>query len=320
MTQRILWTLLFLVSAAFATPAESAEALAKGIPDPTPYTPSGPYETAFKDGQAKDTSRKKRNISYRLTYPKDFSGTAPVIIVSHGGSGDKNGHKSLAYLRLEYASRGYVVVNLNHLKSKSIESHIADRAADVSFIIDQLFAGKIKPPEAFRGKLDLTHIGHAGHSWGSLTGIALAGGKMQQGTFTDSRIAACTVLSPQGQDKYGTYDNGASDNTWMNITLPMFNLMGEGEVDGDCSPEEYVEDGWRLQPYQRYPDHEPKYQAIVPEGCHATLAGYGTQEQLAYIAINTAIFFDAYLKNDTGAIGEIGRQAWIDGVNFERKP
>ncbi len=38
---------------------------------------------------------------YRLTYPKSFSGTTPVIIVSHGGSGDKNGHRSLEYLRLE---------------------------------------------------------------------------------------------------------------------------------------------------------------------------------------------------------------------------
>lgn len=320
MMPRLLLSLLIFTLAALATPAESAEALARGIPDPTPYTPSGPYATAYKDGQVKDTARKRRNIAYRLTYPKNFSGTTPVIIVSHGGSGDKDGHKSLAYLRLEYASRGYVVVNLNHLKSKTIDQHIGDRAADVSFIIDQLFSGKIKPPAAFQGTLDLAHIGHAGHSWGSLTGIALAGGKMEQGTFTDERISACAVLSPQGQDKYGTYDNGPTDNTWMNIAPPMFNLIGEGEVDGDCSPEEFVEDGWRLQPYQRYPNHNPKYQSIVPDGCHASLAGWGSEEQLAYIAINTSIFFDAYLKNDTGALPDIGQEAWIDGVLFEKKP
>lgn len=312
--------MFFLSEAVIVSTTIGAEILAKGTPDPTPYTPSGSYATSFEDGRVKDASRKRRDITYRFTYPRIFSGTAPVIIVSHGGSGDKNGHKSLEYLRLEYASRGYVVVNLNHLKSKSTEAHIGDRAADVSFVIDQLFSGKIKPPAAFQGTLDLGHIGHAGHSWGSLTGIALAGGKMEQGTFTEARISACAVLSPQGQDRFGTYDNGPSDNTWMNITRPMFNLIGEGEVDGDCSPEEFVEEGWRLQPFQRYPDHEAKYQAIVPEGCHASLAGYGTEEQLAYIAINTSVFFDAYLKNDTTALASIGQEAWIDGTVFEKKP
>jgi pimeloyl-ACP methyl ester carboxylesterase len=320
MTLRIHLSLLFLALAAFVTSAQSAEALARGKPRPTAYTPSGPCTTGFKDGRAKDTSRKKRNIAYRLTYPKDFTGSAPVIIVSHGGSGDKNGHKSLEYLRLEYASRGYLVINLNHLKSKSIPEHIGDRAADVSFIITALTTGKIKPPAKYKGTMDLSRIGHAGHSWGSLTGIALAGGKMLQGTFTDPRISACAVLSPQGRNKYGTYDNGPTDNTWMDVTLPMFNLIGEGEVDGDCSPDEHYEDGWRLQPYERYPDHNPKYQAIVPEGCHASLAGYGTQDQLAYIAVNTSVFFDAYLKNEPFAEGEIGQKAWIDGVIFEKKP
>ncbi len=188
-----------------------------------------------------------------------------------------------------------MVLNLNHLKSKTVEAHIGDRAADVSFVIDQLFGGKIKPPRGVSG-----HSRSGAHRplrplLGSLTGIALAGGKMMQGTFADARISAFAVLSPRGQDKYGTYDNGPSDNTWMNITKPMFNLIGEEKWTRDCSPEEYVEDGWRLQPFQRYPDHEAKYQAIVPDCCHASLFGYGTQEQLAYIAINTSVFFDAYL-------------------------
>src|SRR5687767_12791606 len=112
MNPRIFASLAIVAMAILTARPTIADDLAKGIPKPTEYTPSGPYATAFTDGKVKDPSRRKRAIAYRLTYPKDRSGATPVIIVSHGGSGDRNGHKSLAYLRLEYASRGYVVLNL----------------------------------------------------------------------------------------------------------------------------------------------------------------------------------------------------------------
>ena len=77
-----------------------------------------------------------------------------------------------------------------------------------------------------------------------------------------------------------------------------------------------MKEGWRLEPFERYPAHEAKYQSIIPGGCHYTLAGFGTPEQLSYAAENSRVFFDVYLKGLTELIPEIGQQAWIEGTEF----
>jgi len=319
---RWLTVCFWLLLVSLAAGAALAQSLGRGKrgspPTPPPYEPTGSYETAFVDGSVRDPSRNRR-IAYRLTYPRNFNGSSPLILLSHGTSGETDGYTKLAYLRLEYASHSYVVINVNHLQSKNKDQHTIDRPRDVSFLLNKVFAGAVAPPSDFQGALDLTNIGHAGHSWGALTSIALAGGIFQQGTNADPRIKAFCPLSPQGEDKFGSYDNGPNDNAWMNITAPMYNLVGAGEVDGDCNPREFVTEGWRLHPFERYPAYEAKYQSIIPEGCHYTLAGFGTPEQLSYAAENTRTFFDVYLKGLTELIPQIGQQAWIEGTEFDSK-
>ena len=69
-------------------------------------------------------------IAYRTWYPKDFSGRAPVIIVSHGGSGSMQGHTRFQHLGMEYASRGFLSIQLNHRASANGGLHRFDRPAE----------------------------------------------------------------------------------------------------------------------------------------------------------------------------------------------
>jgi len=133
----------------------------------------------------------------------------PVIIISHGITSMRQLHTSLAE---KLASHGYAVISPDHSYDANMtifpDGSIADyrseltghpdsvrirrkqintRAADISFIIDQLEriqAGDIKHP--LNGYLDLSKIGTTGHSFGGST-ASLA-------SYRDSRIKATSVL------------------------------------------------------------------------------------------------------------------------------
>ncbi len=316
MAKSYLLSALFLVAAGLT--AEAGLFGSGGNRSFTTVPPSGSYATVSVDGKVVDAKR-NRTVAYRLTVPQNLSAGCPLVLVSHGGSGSKAGYKALGYLCTEYASNGYVVINVNHLASRTKDQHLIDRPADVSFILDQVFAGKIPLPAAFKGTLDLAKIGHVGDSWGAYTALALAGGEFDQGNFFDQRITAFCALSPQGEGEFGCYDNGENDNTWRDITTPVYNLMGSEEVDGSPSIGDPVIRGWRLISFERYPNYESKFQSIIPGGGHEILAGYGTVAQLRYAAQNTRLFLDVYLKGLTDRLAQIGQAARLSGVQFEVK-
>ncbi|MBT3478230.1 MAG: hypothetical protein HOA15_00985 [Candidatus Marinimicrobia bacterium] len=133
----------------------------------------------------------------------------PIIIISHGITGMRQIHTSLAE---KLASHGYAVIAMDHSYDANItifpDGRVADyrseitghpdsviirrkqintRAADISFIIDQLTqiqSGKIKHP--LNGYLDLGKIGITGHSFGGGTSILAA--------YLDNRIKAVSVM------------------------------------------------------------------------------------------------------------------------------
>ncbi|HIF94380.1 MAG TPA: hypothetical protein EYQ60_14860 [Myxococcales bacterium] len=114
-----------------------------------------------------------RNILYMVYYPENFSGVSPLILVSHGGIGSAIGFLEAPHLGTEYAEMGYIAIHVNHAASANILIHRTDRPADVSFIIDQLEAATLPLPFAFLGSIDLTRIGHIGHSFGGHTAYLL---------------------------------------------------------------------------------------------------------------------------------------------------
>ena len=133
----------------------------------------------------------------------------PVVILSHGITGMRQLHTSLAE---KLASEGYVVVAPDHSYDANIaifpdgsiadyrseitgfpdsvnirRSQIQTRAADISYIIDQLESiqsGLIRHP--LNGYLDLGSIGITGHSYG--------GGTSALAAAYDDRIKAVSTM------------------------------------------------------------------------------------------------------------------------------
>ena len=133
----------------------------------------------------------------------------PIIIISHGITGMRHIHTSLAE---KLSNNGYLVVapdhsydaNLTIFPDGSVADYRSDitgfpdsvsirkkqlqtRAADVQFVINQLIkiqSGKIK--HQLNGYLDLNRIGVAGHSYGGGTSIMVS--------YLDPRVKATLVL------------------------------------------------------------------------------------------------------------------------------
>lgn len=157
-------------------------------------------------------SARKRDIPVTAYLPARISSSVPVIIFSHGLGGSRDGY---AYLGRHWASNGFVSVHLQHAGSdaeilrgakRPIESfreailnpkNTVDRAKDVSFALDQLELLN-QSTGAFRGRLDLKHVGIAGHSFGAHTTLAIAGMTfpLPAWNFTDKRFSAALALSP----------------------------------------------------------------------------------------------------------------------------
>jgi dienelactone hydrolase len=319
--------LLAAHGAAQPKPGEEAEGRRPAIVDVTANIPEEivkllggrAYEVGSEDGAVVDASRNKRKIAYRWRYPKGFSGPAPLIIVSHGGFGSEVGYTAYPHLASTYAKFGFITITINHLPSANEDQHRFDRPTDVTFVINSIVRGMwpnqrdpdvLAPPQGFGGKIDVQRIGLTGHSFGAYTshliGGAIVAPTLGASNFRDARVRAIAPISPQGSNRFGFWDDGAGSNSWSGITLPVYLLCGEKE-----GPE------WRRQPFDRYPAGD-KYLTVGKGQTHAGMGNSGTEQVKRLIALNTALFFDTYLREGKNRC-RIGTLAWIDGWTLERK-
>ena len=149
--------------------------------------------------------------------------TYPLLLLSPGNATNVEFYAALAE---DLASRGYVVVGMNHpyqvaatrLDDGTVASYraappaggaaadavtrakIADRVADVRFVLDQLPALADEGTLA-GGRLDLDRIGIVGHSNGGITAVTAC--------RQDARLAACANLD--GQLAGGPFGDRAQD-------------------------------------------------------------------------------------------------------------
>lgn len=277
------------------------------------------YEVALETGSVFDPGR-SREIAYSLYFPEDFSGIAPVLLFSHGGAGTPFGHTLYPHYGEHWAAAGYIGLHVNHLPSAIPGTHRIDRPADVSFILDALQSGELEMPAAFLGTPRLDQFGHAGHSFGAYTSMALAGGDfLLAPDFRDDRIVAIAPISPQGPGQFGAYDNGPSDNTWAGVEIPSLNIVGEAEKDTNALGTIFEID-WRLRPFERFPAIGDKFQAVLPGQDHADVGASPEATIAAYLGENTRRFFDVYLKGETDEVCLIGRLPSIAGQELEGRP
>lgn len=289
-------------------------------PSPPPEAcagPAAPLDQTFAEGEIIDAARDRR-VAYRAYFSESWRGCAPVVLVSHGGSGSTRGHRNLAHLGAQLAAHGYFALHLNHLPSSSASHHRLDRPADVSFVLTALETGMLTRPSGFPGRLDLDRVAHAGHSWGAYTSQAVGGAIFEQGAFRDERIDAIIPISPQGPGQFGAFDEEDGDNSWRTIAVPTYWWVGGEEVDGSADGG-IRQEGWRLVPFERASAPPDRYLTVVPGQDHNQMGNGGSPEVERFVAENVRVFLDAYLRGRPAAACEIGRVGPLGEVDHRTK-
>ncbi|MFN8021075.1 MAG: hypothetical protein U0Q03_06045 [Acidimicrobiales bacterium] len=259
--------------------------------------PAGTYEVDRVIGQVVDPSRDDRVISYQVYAPVGVSGPTPVILVSHGGDGNPQGHLAAPYLGTTFASGGFVAIHLAHDVSTGGRRQVDDRPADVSFVLDELAAGRIEVPAGFAGTPDLRRVGHTGHSFGAYTAHAVAGADYGRPSTRDERIDAIAPISPQGPDQFGAFVSDTGD-TWQTVTIPVFDLIGGAEVDSNAV-DSVVRPGWRLVPFAHYPGTSDTYQVVIDGQRHSDMWRTGSPAVQTFVATQILDFMRYYVAGDT---------------------
>ena len=201
-----------------------------------------------------------RKIPVKIYFPDDpVPRRYPVVIFSHGLGGSRDGY---SYLGQYWGSRGYVSVHIQHPGSDSTviadadrplvklqklkkamqdPANLSNRPKDVSFAIDQL--ARLQADESFAprdGRLDMSHLAVAGHSFGAYTVLAVAGQAIGPDRSLvyygpDRRIKAAIAMSSQ------TAHTSNLDDAYSRIRIPIFHMTGTkdqapfGERGGDGS-------------------------------------------------------------------------------------
>lgn len=188
----------------------------------------------------------------------DLSGGAyPLVIVSHGFPGSRF---MMTYLTENLASKGYVVVAIDHTDStfrdtKNFGSTLLNRPLDILFVLDQIAAmGAVDSGSFLAGLVDADTTALVGYSMGGYGALNAAGAGFSQGitgffgrmvegstaintrlagapeleTTHDSRIKALVAFAPWGMN-YNLWD--ADGLAALNI--PLFLVVGsEDDVAG----------------------------------------------------------------------------------------
>jgi predicted dienelactone hydrolase len=263
-----------------------------------------------------DASR-DREVPVKIFYPATGTGPFPVVIFSHGLGGTREGY---AYLGEYWAAHGYVSVHLQHPGSddgifknggaRHLERTLREvienptnsynRALDVSFAIDEL-AKLNRDSSPFQNRLDLSHIGMAGHSFGAATALIISGEQIPfvGAKYADPRIKAVIAMSPP------IFDGLRFDD----IHVPVFVMTGTKDAG-----------------FTRSADRRTAYDKILsPETClvnfngadHMTFSGHlgwfrswNDKKFQPLILAATTAFWDAHLRNDSAA------KDWLEHGGF----
>ncbi len=257
-----------------------------------------------------------RVVSYLARIP-EAPGKRPTVLLSHGLGGSKEG---LEYLGSHWASRGYLVIHLQHpgsdssilagmlfareraLKTATSVEEFTARVQDAKLALDKL---RVTPGLAEHH--DAGEVAVAGHSYGGRTSMALSGERFPAAPgvdLSDPRIRAAIVLSPP---PYSGAERFAS------IGIPQFHITGTK----DTTPiEESKDPAMRLCPY-RESTNNPSYLVVLDGADHMAFSGRIPMGDAArrksytrwhdLLAEATTRFLDATLRADREA------RNWLDG-------
>jgi predicted dienelactone hydrolase len=292
----------------------------------------GSYAVATVSYDWVDSAR-NRKVPVKIYYPEKGPGPFPVIVFSHGLGGSRDGYE---YLGQRWASHGYVSVHVQHLGSDDAvwrgskqpaqdlaraaadTRNAVERPRDVSFAIDRVTALN-RDVSPLKGRLDLSAIGMAGHSFGAWTTLAVAGqglGPRQQASLADPRVKAAIEMSAP------VPRNADLDRVYAKIKMPVLHMTGtlDDSPIGDTKAAE------RRVPF----DHIQapcQYLVIFQGGDHMIFAGQRRQASQGekdprfrdLILQGTTAFWDAYLKGDAAAKSWLSRGGYAGVLGADGK-
>ncbi len=170
----------------------------------------------------------------RDAVPFSTAGAFPLIIVSHGYVGSRY---LMTYLTENLASKGYVVVSIDHTDStfkdaNAFQSTLLNRALDIRFVLNEMEAiGSTSSTNALKGLIDANNTAIVGYSMGGF-GVLNVGGAGYSDAFAgftvgmtggskaigihsasnpeyqkldDSRVKAVVAFAPWGMER-GVWD------------------------------------------------------------------------------------------------------------------
>jgi len=303
-------------------------------PEPVMYkSTSGAYTYSTAEVEWKDGDRSwdldgiqlpNREIPIKIYAPdENYSGTFPLILISHGMGGNCN--EALAYLGEHLASHGYIAVSVQHHRSDSDylalmllrygeeqgfteflldaqeEETRALRPGDITFVLNTILNENANDNPLLAGRIDEESIAVMGHSFGAFTTLAMNGMVFDGDTMADSRISCGIAFSPQG-------DSAAIEpDGWENITNPLFTMTGT--MDTSLETPDPVE---RREPYDGMPVTPGEIRKYLMTFSDAEHADFGNENSdgfyHSWIKQLTIAFFDAYLLDDTTALNWLQRK------------
>jgi predicted dienelactone hydrolase/enterochelin esterase-like enzyme len=300
--------------AAGATAAPQPPLAAAYDPLALPAGPAVPHV----DATVRDTTR-QRDIPLRLYLPTTPV-PAPVVLFSHGLGGTREGS---AFLGEHWAARGYVAVFLQHpgsddsvwkdqpraermaaMNGAASGQNFLLRVKDVPAVLDQLARWHKEAGYPLCGRLDLSHIGMSGHSFGAVTTQAVSGQAFLGGRtpFTDARIGAALAFSPSSPRR------GDPAAAFGAVRIPWLLMTGTQDV----SPIGDIDVASRLAVFPALPP-DAAYELVLDGAEHSAFtdralpgdrAPRNPNHHRAILALSTA-FWDAYLRRDPAAL------AWL---------
>ena len=265
---------------------------------------------------------RQRDIPLRVYLPAS-NAPAPVVLFSHGlgGSG-----REYAYLGEHWASRGYVAVLLQHrgsdtsvwedkpaderlaaMREAASLSNFLLRVKDVSVVLDRLEYLNKARGEALSGRLDLGHVGMAGHSFGAITTQAVSGQStgLDKISFVDPRIKAAVIMSPSSPARI------EPDRSFGSVKTPWMLMTGTHDLVPALGTTSMAT---RLAVFPALPPGG-KYELMLFDAEHSVFTDRplpgdskprNPNHHRAILALSTA-FWDAYLRDEGVA------RAWLDG-------
>lgn len=285
---------------------------------------SNPKEPAYKAGRGEfdvavdyktvvDESR-QRKIPMAVYYPKglDKKKSSPVVVMSHGLAANS---ATYHYLGQHLASHGYTVLQPTHVGSNTTavltrtpvftftQSELKHRVADIKYTLDMVQNKDKRLPEDLTDSANISKVALAGHSFGAITAVAMAGTDVKDDNgkkvrVDDRRIDAYIAMSPYG-DSLPSHLAGLDVETYDDIKKPILYLSGskDGLFTLGKGPTVHT------KPFEDT-GTDKKYHVVIGGTRHAEFAqvvGLFDRRTVEMTESTSTAFLDAHLKGDREA-------------------